>query len=195
MGTGTTTDCIAIPVHVANLPKIKMVSCGGNFTICVDYKGSMWSFGINDEGELGLGNTITQKVPQQIKNLPPVQSISCGNCHTLIITDNENLWSFGRNKFGQLCLENTENQTKPQQTLFSMISNISSGNKYSLFQNRKGKIYGCGYNLFGQFGLGRKKRAIINVTRIYQKILFNFVVDHPIRYFLKEMYLLLVIVE
>ena len=80
LGTGTTTDCIAIPVHVANLPKIKMVSCGGNFTICVDYKGSMWSFGINDEGELGLGNTITQKVPQQIKNLPPVQSISCGNC-------------------------------------------------------------------------------------------------------------------
>ena len=71
-----------------------MVSCGYNFTICVDSEGFIWSFGDNNYGQLGTGN-ITQK----LLNIPPVLSVSCGSYYTLIITNN--LWSCGRNSHGQ----------------------------------------------------------------------------------------------
>ena len=46
------------------------------------------------------------------------------------------------------------NFLKPQKTSFSNISKISSGHFHSLFQNNKGEIFSCGYNLEGQCGLG-----------------------------------------
>ena len=130
-----------------------MVSCGWNFTICVDHEGFIWSFGENEFGQLGTGNTDNFNVPQKIKNIPPVLSVSCGSDHTLIITNDDNLWSCGRNNNGQLC-HGDKNRTKPQKTSFFNISKISTGYNYSLFQNNKGEIFSCGNNHSGHCGLG-----------------------------------------
>ena len=145
-----------LPTPIPNLPKIKMISCGSSFTMCVDYEGFIWSFGENDSGQLGIGNHTNQyfNVPQKLCDIPPGLSVSCGGFHTLIITTDSNLWSCGNNKFGQLCLGNQENQFKPQKTAFSDISKISAGCDHSLFQNNEGEIFACGYNEDGACGLG-----------------------------------------
>ena len=114
----------------------------------------MWSFGENNVGQLGTGNTTTFNFPQKILSIPPVHSVSCGSIHTLIITTDLNLWSCGRNEFGQLCLGDTEDRSVPQQTSISNISKVSAGYYHSLFQNNKGEIFGCGYNKEGECGLG-----------------------------------------
>ena len=112
--------------QILPLPIIKQVSCGAYFTICVDYDGSIYSFGENNYGQLGIGNTQHYNTPQKVQDIPPVSSISCGVFHTLVITEDNNLWSFGNNLQGQLCLGNTNNQVKPTQTSFSnIIKNIS----------------------------------------------------------------------
>ena len=147
LGLGHNKD-VSLPTPIPNLPKINMISCGAYFSVCVDYEGFMWSFGIFG------GNTTKFYGPQRIEDIPPVLSVSCGAYHTLIITNDSNLWSWGRNDLGQLCLGNKENQMKPQKTSFSNISKISSGYYHSLFQNNKGEIFSCGYNRQGQCGLG-----------------------------------------
>ena len=121
-----------------------MISCGFNFTFCVDDVGSIWSFGENDCGQLGTGNTTNFNVPQKVLNIPPVVSIYCGFEHTLIITIDSNLWSCGRNGEGQLCLRDTEDRSMPQQTSFSNILKISASDYHSLFQNNKKEIFVCG---------------------------------------------------
>ena len=35
---------VSLPTPIPNLPKIKLISCGCNFTVCVDYEGFIWSF-------------------------------------------------------------------------------------------------------------------------------------------------------
>ena len=55
---------------------------------------------------------------------------------------------------GQLCHGDIECRSNPQKTSFSDISKISAGHSHSLFQNNKGEIFACGYNEFGQCGLG-----------------------------------------
>ena len=146
---------VSLPKPIPNLPKIKMVSCGYNFTVCVDCEGFIWSFGENEwDGQLGTGNTTDFNVPQKIQDIPPVLSVACGSDHILFITNDSDLWSWGSNNNGQLCLGDQEDRSKPQKTSFSNISKISAGFNHSLFQNDKEEIFACGYNEEGQCGLG-----------------------------------------
>ena len=131
-----------------------MISCGLNFTVCVDDEGFMWSFGKNIYGQLGTENKVNFNVPQKILSIPPVLSVSCGSSHLLIITTDLNLWSCGNNNYGQLCIENKEDQLKPRQTSFSNIAKISCGFLHSIFQNYNGDIFACGSNEHGECGLG-----------------------------------------
>ena len=153
LGLGHNND-VSLPTPIPNLPKINMISCGIYFTVCVDHEGFIWSFGYNNYGQLGTGNTTNFNVPQKLINIPPVLSVACGHEHTLIITNDSNLWSCGRNTFGQLCHEYEEDRLIPQKTSFSNISKISAGRSHSLFQNKKGEIFACGYNMSGECGLG-----------------------------------------
>ena len=114
----------------------------------------MWSFGQNNFGQLGTGNTKKCESPQKVLGIPLSQSISCGNAHTLILTNEETILSFGYNVFGQLCLGNDKNQVTLQQTPHSGIITISAGAFHSLFQKKKGEIYGWGSNALGELGLG-----------------------------------------
>lgn len=63
-----------------NLPKIYLISCGLNFTTCVDYKGFMWSFGLNTAKSEQEIHPISI-VPQKIEEFSPVRSVSCGYYH------------------------------------------------------------------------------------------------------------------
>ena len=166
-------DCASLPIQVTSfrmnkqffpLPIIKQISCGAYFTICLDYEGSLYSFGQNQKGELGIGNTHLCRFPQKVIDIPPVKTISCGVFHTLAITEDDNLWSFGRNDYGQLCLgNNTYYKSSPQQTAFSDIVRVSAG-YHSLFQNDKDEIYGCGSTTFEQLAF-RNKNSQITVSK------------------------------
>ena len=155
-----------LPTPIPNLPKIKMISCGGHFTVCVDCESFMWSFGENTTGQLGILKRTFFNVPQKIEDIPPVLSVSCGYAHTLIITNDDNLWSCGHNEYGQLCLGNQENQLKPQKTSFSNILKISTGSHHSLFENNNGEIFSCGYNEKGECGLGHFNESQITPSLI-----------------------------
>ena len=154
LGLGHFNVSVLLPTPIPNLPTINMVSCGDNFTVCVDHEGFIWSFGENDYGQLGTGNKVYLNVPKKLQDIPPVLSVACGYSYTLIITMDSNLWSWGTNTSGQLCHGDTEVRLKPQQTSFSNISKISAGSSYSLFQNNKGEILACGFNQWGACGLG-----------------------------------------
>ena len=174
LGLGHNND-VSLPTPIPNLPKINMISCGINFTVCVDHEGFIWSFGENNHGQLGTGNKTTFNVPQKILNIPPVVSVSCGYEHTLIITIDSNLWSWGGNSNRQLCHGDKEGRSKPQKTSFTDISKISTGYFHSLFQNDKGEIFSCGNNHYGQCGLGHFKSPQITPILIPNAIPNNFV--------------------
>ena len=147
---------VSLPTPIPNLPQINMISCGAYFTVCVDYEGFIWSFGENN----------------------------CGSEHILIITNDSNLWSWGGNSNGQLCHGDKEDhpiplrlidRSKPQKTSFSNISKISAGWGFSLFQNNKEEIIACGFNQYGQCGLGHFNSPQITPILIPNAIPNNFV--------------------
>lgn len=158
----------SVPTPISNLPKIKEVSCGGRFCVCLDEEGYLWSFGYNSYGQLGMGNRNESKIPKKIPNIPCALSISCGDSHVLFIAEDSTLWSFGSNNYGQLCYGNKENlEAKlPLQAPYSNITKICAGYNHSFFQNDKEEIFGCGSNESGNLGLGTNESPQIKPLKI-----------------------------
>jgi alpha-tubulin suppressor-like RCC1 family protein len=50
----------------------------------------VYCFGLNEVGQLGLGNTINQTTPQLMTSLKneKIKNIACGDVHTIINTGN-----------------------------------------------------------------------------------------------------------
>ena len=66
----------------------------------------LYSWGQNNTGQLGLGNTTYYSSPKQVGALTNWLSVSCGRYHTVSIKTDGTLWSWGYNANGQLGLNN-----------------------------------------------------------------------------------------
>lgn len=62
------------------------VSGGANFTLVVTDSGTVWSFGNNSNGQLGLGGIIDQMSPKQIPGLSDVVAVAAGGFHALVLS-------------------------------------------------------------------------------------------------------------
>jgi len=76
---------------------IQSVSCGSTFTLALDDVGRVWSFGIGNNGELGLGRQRVARRPVQVTaftNQHPLISISSGekNCGAVSCQGDVYIW-------------------------------------------------------------------------------------------------------
>jgi len=68
------------------------------------------------------------------------------------------IYSFGSNEYNQLCLFEDKKQRKKPEQIISLnkkeIIQVTTGDEFTLFLSKNGKIYSCGKNDKGQLGLG-----------------------------------------
>jgi len=65
---------------------ITQITGGRKFTIFLTSDGSVYGFGLNDNGQLGLGNTTSpQSTPQEIThfNGTTITHVACGEEYTI----------------------------------------------------------------------------------------------------------------
>jgi alpha-tubulin suppressor-like RCC1 family protein len=119
--------------------------------------GDQWAWGINDYGQLGIGEPSSdyRVFPSP---LPPggwVQ-VSAGHAHSLGIKTDGSLWAWGDNLYGQLGLGS---EIKKQYSPFQVGNetdwvSVSAGRSHSLGLRSDGCLYAWGLNDHGQLGLG-----------------------------------------
>jgi hypothetical protein len=65
--------------------------------------GCVYSWGDNEYGQLGIGNTKNSNTPKQIELQDIIiDKITCGETHSLLLTNNGVLYAFGNNLLGQI---------------------------------------------------------------------------------------------
>ncbi len=137
------------------------ISAGGHYSLILCDDGSVYGFGFNPSGQLGLGHRDDQSTPQLIPmpmEARPCQ-ISAGSDHSLILCDDGSVYGFGFNAFGQLGLGHNTNQSTPQFIPMPLVARpcqISAGNSHSFILCDDGSVYGFGHNTSGQLGLGHE---------------------------------------
>ncbi|XP_053991781.1 uncharacterized protein LOC128883446 [Hylaeus volcanicus] len=84
-------------------PCIQSITCGYNYSSAITFEGTLFMWGCNSMGQLGLGDCHDREIPTQVTHfLVPVISISCGYSHTAVITKTNSLWCWGSNTYGQV---------------------------------------------------------------------------------------------
>jgi len=119
--------------------------------------GSVYVRGYGDKGQLGLGNqfyssTEVARIPH-LKNIIQISSLIR---HTLALTHEGMVYSFGGDGYhGELGpREHTDTLFPSLITGLNNIVQVAAGGIHSLVLTVDGKVYGFGYNMEGQLGMG-----------------------------------------
>ena len=148
------------PTQVGTLTNWSVTTGGQNFTTTVKTDGTLWSWGNNNRGQLGLGNSGTYfrySSPKQVGSLTGWSKVSNGYAFTLAIKTDGTLWSWGGSGQGALGLGNVTYYSSPKQvgalTTWANVSANAEGNP-AIGLTTGGTIFTWGFNSYGQLGLG-----------------------------------------
>ena len=118
-------------------------------------KGQIYAWGINIDGQLGLGDFKNRYIPTLAPNFPnDIIQISTGNSHMLALANDGRVYSRGDNEYGQLGDNNDRNIPTLVPKILNNIIQISASEYHSLALTNDGHVYSFGFNEFRQLGLG-----------------------------------------
>jgi alpha-tubulin suppressor-like RCC1 family protein len=142
------------PGNVGFLTGITSIAGGGYHSFALKNDGTVWAWGRNNHGQLGVGDTIGRSTPVQVSGLTNVIAIA-GNgwTHCLALKSDSTVWAWGQNYFGQLGVGDTTDRWLPTQVSgLTGIVAIAEGAGHSLALKKDGTVWAWGYNIFGQLG-------------------------------------------
>jgi alpha-tubulin suppressor-like RCC1 family protein len=139
-GVGHNNESVPTPqkLNVKNITKIASSNNCGH-TLLLDNKGSVYSFGTGNFGQLGHGDLEDKNTPQVIaalsgQNIVNIEAGGNGtDGYSLALNDKGELYAWGSNEFGQLGLDDCNKRTTPTKVdVLSRITLISAGSNHTL---------------------------------------------------------------
>jgi alpha-tubulin suppressor-like RCC1 family protein len=94
------------PVSAAvDSSKWVQVVAGVKHNLGIKKDGTVWAWGNNVKGELGIGTSgkgLMEKLPVQVKGLTEVVAVGAGNGFSIAVKKDGTVWAWGDNAYGQL---------------------------------------------------------------------------------------------
>ena len=161
LGTNDVT-CYSSPVQEAS-SSTTWVSISGakSHSAAIKSDGTLWLWGYNANGELGVNDTINYSSPvQEASSSTNWESVECGAFYTMAIKTDGTLWGWGWNQYGNLSTNNLISYSSPVQET-SSSTNWSSvhcakiaggGENHTIGIKTDGTLWGWGQNERGQLG-------------------------------------------
>src|SRR5262245_44940179 len=116
---------------------------------------TLWCWGRNESGQLGLGDTTNRPIPTQVGSDADWTRLSVGGAHTCGMRLDHTLWCWGDNYYGQLGLGDTTDRLTPTRVVVdSDWARISSGRDFACGMRLDHTLWCWGQNTYGQLGLG-----------------------------------------
>ncbi len=139
------------PVLVPNLGDVQSAECGGNFVIAKKNDGTLWSWGDNSCGQLGIGSDAAFVYsPTQIPAIPEMTSVAAGSWHA-IACNAEKIYTWGSIDNGNN-VSNTPVEVQIDNSIYSPIR-VAAGVNFSIVTDGW-NTYSWGDNYYGQLGDG-----------------------------------------
>ena len=169
---GVKSRSAVLSVDVRRVPVTwSAASAGGWGTAAVAGDGTLWTWGANDRGQLGLGSADRDPhpVPSIVSTGTAWASVSAGEDHTLAVKTDGTLWAWGGDADGQLGLgEATTTVSTPSRVDGDADwTAVAAGRAFSLALKRDGSLWAWGANATGQLGQGdgRSRSAPARIGR------------------------------
>ena len=159
-----------------NLPgKIKeLITTNGSSVYALMEDSSLYSWGKNSYGQLGVGDKINKNTPT-IVNLPgKIKKLITSFPASYAILEDGSLYAWGYNYYGELGVGSNEDKNTPTKVtaingkIMDLIISSDENSTYkSIFAIIKdGSLYAWGNNEGGQLGIGSREDNINSPTKV-----------------------------
>jgi len=155
LGLGDLTDRSS-PVQVGGLTNWRQVTTDPvGTTAAVKTDGTLWTWGQNNWGQLGNGNTTNTSSPVQVGALSDWKQAAAGGYYTAAVKTNGTLWAWGYNGLGQLGQGNGTNYSSPVQVgALTNWMQVACGYRHTIAVKTDGTLWAFGSNAYGGLGQG-----------------------------------------
>ena len=157
LGLGDTSDLNArsSPTQVGSDTNWAMISFGYRNMHAIKTNGTLWAWGQDGAGALGLGTAnINKSSPVQVGALTTWSKVMALQSFALAIKTDGTLWSFGYNGKGQLGQNHRDSKSSPIQIgADTNWSDLAGHNYCPIAQKTNGAIYIWGFGDDGRLGL------------------------------------------
>lgn len=144
--------------------KILEISAGDSHTVALDSEGFLWTWGIDNYGQLGngIGQTDRSKPEKLLYDnsgnyLPRFKYVGAGESHSVAIDENGELWSWGVNYAGELgdgTKDLKEAPVKVKNTYNKRMVKVDSMFQNNIALDEDGGVWTWGNNVNGEIGDG-----------------------------------------
>lgn len=138
-----------------------MVNYSRQGSLALKTDNTLWTWGVNDEGELGDNSASSRQSPVQIPGTGWCK-VSFGNRFALALKTNNTLWAWGPNCCGRLginynytpTLSPFNRRSSPVQIPGNSWTDVSAGQLTALALKSDSTLWGWGANYYGNVGDG-----------------------------------------
>ncbi len=146
IGIGNPNKLSNVPIQVSSLTNIIAISAGEYASLALQSNGSVWSWGSNAFGQLGIGSNTDSNLPVQVSSLSGVVSIKGGGVHSLALKNNGALWAWGLNGYASLGTGTNTDSNVPVSvnnlcSNLSGIEDLSTEHSISIYPNPSNGIF------------------------------------------------------
>jgi len=163
-GTGSTTSALQAVAAQNNSFSWVGTEPGRLFTAAIRSNGTLWSWGSNASGQLGIGSLLDSALPVQVGAAAAWRALAGGTNHTVALAADGTLWSWGSDATGQLGNGTASaTVTAPQNILVSTLVDpqlsdndwtaVSAGTGHTAALKADGSLWSWGDNTSGQLGM------------------------------------------
>jgi alpha-tubulin suppressor-like RCC1 family protein len=131
------------------------IASGGSHSMGIRADGTLWAWGENNNGQLGLGDATNRTSPTQVGTFTNWTAVACGNTHTMAVRSDGTLWAWGYNSDGKLGDGSTTTRSSPVRIgTASNWTSVACSHYHSAGVRSDGTLWAWGNNSNGQLGDG-----------------------------------------
>lgn len=156
--TTISADTVNLSGIYTQIAEVTSIAAGSGFSYAVAKDGTLWAWGINDNGQLGDGTTVKKHVPVKVLKgaddpLLNVVQAAGGIQHGLALLADGTVWAWGYNHFNQLGATSPDSSYAVQVTfpVGGAATDIRAFGSSSMAKI-DGYWYVWGDNTYGQLG-------------------------------------------
>lgn len=154
LGNGITDSPLPAPVEVLEGVSVASLAVGKGFSALSTAGGSVWSWGVNDQNQLGLGPRVVMDMnsmepyPERVEGSPtPILQVAAGDSHCVALGQDGGVYYWGSGGYADPTRKGTFSEEDP-------VACVSAGSGACAAITSQGKLFVWGKNLFsGNLGV------------------------------------------
>ena len=97
LGLSSSALSVPQPTQVMNINNVRSVACGHEHTLVLKQNGTVWTCGINGQGQLGNGGNNPSGTFLQVVGTTNVIQVAGGYTHSMALKSDGTVWAWGGN--------------------------------------------------------------------------------------------------